>query len=50
MFKDFEINNMVAQQGGSKAAFVQNVAVGRFHVKGPRKKVNVKKWIFFIEM
>ena len=20
---------------------------GRFHVKGPRKKVNVKKWIFF---
>ena len=23
---------------------------GRFHVKGPRKKVNVKKWIFFYEM
>ena len=21
--------------------------LGRFHVKGPRKKVNVKKWIFF---
>ena len=21
---------------------------GRFHVKGPRKKVNVKKWIFFL--
>ena len=25
-------------------------AAGRFHVKGPRKKVNVKKWIFFNEM
>jgi hypothetical protein len=24
--------------------------LGRFHVKGPRKKVNVKKWIFFYEM
>ena len=23
---------------------------GRFHVKGPRKKVNVKKWIFVYEM
>ena len=23
---------------------------GRFHVKGPRKKVNVEKWIFFYEM
>ena len=23
---------------------------GRFHVKGPRKKVNVEKWIFFEEM
>ena len=23
---------------------------GRFHVKGPRKKVNVKKWIFFNEI
>ena len=23
---------------------------GQFHVKGPRKKVNVKKWIFFYEM
>ena len=23
---------------------------GRFHVKGPRKKVNVKKWIFFNEL
>ena len=23
---------------------------GRFHVKGPRKKVNVDKWIFFDEM
>ena len=23
---------------------------GRFHVKGPRKKVYVKKWIFFNEM
>ena len=24
--------------------------VGRFHVKGPRKKVNVKKWILFDEI
>ena len=23
---------------------------GRFHVKGPRKQVNVEKWIFFDEM
>ena len=23
-----------------------HVTHGRFHVKGPRKKVNVKKWIF----
>ena len=21
---------------------------GQFHIKGPRKKVNVKKWIFFL--
>ena len=27
-----------------------DTAVGRFHVKGPRKKVNVKKWIYFDEM
>ena len=25
-------------------------AVGRFHVKGPRKKVNIEKWIFLNEM
>ena len=25
-------------------------AGGQFHVKGPRKKVNVEKWIFFNEM
>ena len=24
-------------------------ALGRFHVKGPRKKVNVKKWIFLMK-
>ena len=29
---------------------LKNLVVGRFHVKGPRKKVNVKKWIFFNEM
>ena len=28
----------------------RNPGLGRFHVKGPRKKVNVKKWIFFNEM
>ena len=26
-----------------------NTVSGRFHVKGPRKKVNVKKWIFFMK-
>ena len=26
------------------------IVIGRFHVKGPRKKVNVEKWIFFNEM
>ena len=26
-----------------------HLCIGRFHVKGPRKKVNVKKWIFFNE-
>ena len=30
--------------------FKLSVPSGRFHVKGPRKKVNVKKWIFFDEM
>ena len=31
-----------------KGVLVQ--ATGQFHVKGPRKKVNVEKWIFFNEM
>ena len=28
---------------------VVNFTYGRFHVKGPRKKDNVKKWIYFDE-
>ena len=30
--------------------FYQSAPLGRFHVKGPRKKVNVEKWIFFDEI
>ena len=34
--------------GGSQK--YDNMTVGQFHVKGPRKRVNVEKWIFFNEM
>ena len=33
----------------TKKKHILCVTYGRFHVKGPRKKVNVKKWIFFMK-
>ena len=33
-------------QGFSSLRFGEYSTCGRIHAKGPRKKVNVKKWIF----
>ena len=43
----------VASALTDEASLMANKAsphTGRFHVNGPRKKVNVEKWTFFNEM
>ena len=45
-----KLKKLKSEKAGEIGCKKKTVRCGRFHVEGPRKKVNVEKWIFFDEM